>query len=188
MHKVKLRKWIKNCNWSESRIKNNKKQKWRPVGSVQFSCSVISDCLGPHESQHARPPCPSPTSEVYSNSCLSSQWCHPAISSSVIPFSSCPNPSQLLGSYNRKKESQMAVTKTVKRNAMELEQRKIPGSDWGPQVKQTALLASPIYIGAGGKKHAKRGAKIEPGASLLFASLGSAHLHVLRMYFSFACQ
>ena len=58
--------------------------------SVQFSCSVVSDSLWPHESQHARPPCPSPASRVHSNSHPSSQWCHPAISSSVIPFSSCP--------------------------------------------------------------------------------------------------
>ena len=58
--------------------------------SVQFSCSVISDSLWPHESQHARPPCPSPTPGVHSNSCRSSQWYHPAISSSVVPFSSCP--------------------------------------------------------------------------------------------------
>ena len=60
------------------------------VGSVQFSHSVVSDSLWPHESQHARPPCPSPTPGVYSDSRASSQWCHPAISSSVIPFSSCP--------------------------------------------------------------------------------------------------
>ena len=58
--------------------------------SVQFSCSVESDSLRPRESQHARPPCPSPTPGVHSNSHPSSQWCHPAISSSVIPFSSCP--------------------------------------------------------------------------------------------------
>ena len=58
--------------------------------SVQFSHSVMSDSLQPHESQHARPPCPSPTSGVHSDSCPSSQWCHPVISSSVIPFSSCP--------------------------------------------------------------------------------------------------
>ena len=58
--------------------------------SVQFSRSVMSDSLRSHESQHARPPCPSPTPGVHSNSCPSSQWCHPAISSSVIPFSSCP--------------------------------------------------------------------------------------------------
>ena len=58
--------------------------------SVQFSCSVMSDSLQPHEPQHARPPCLSPTPGVHSDSCPSSQWCHPAISSSVVPFSSCP--------------------------------------------------------------------------------------------------
>ena len=58
--------------------------------SVQFSCSVGSDSLQPHESQHARTPCPSPTPGVHSNSHPLSQWCHPAISSSVAPFSSCP--------------------------------------------------------------------------------------------------
>ena len=50
----------------------------------------MSDSLRPHESQHTRPPCPSPTPEVHSDSCLLSRWCHPAISSSVVPFSSCP--------------------------------------------------------------------------------------------------
>ena len=58
--------------------------------SVQFSCSVMSSCLWAHESQHARPPCPSPTPGGHPNSCPSSRWCHPAISSSVFPFSSCP--------------------------------------------------------------------------------------------------
>jgi len=58
--------------------------------SVQFSLSVVSDSLWPHELQHARPPCPSSTPGVHSDSCPLSQWCHPAISSSVIPFSSCP--------------------------------------------------------------------------------------------------
>ena len=57
---------------------------------VQFSRSVVSNSLRPHESQHARPPCPSPTPRVHPNSCPSSRWSHPAISSSVIPFSSCP--------------------------------------------------------------------------------------------------
>ena len=58
--------------------------------SGQFSRSVMSDSLRPHESQHARPPCPLPTPGVHSNSRRSSQWCHPVISSSVVPFSSCP--------------------------------------------------------------------------------------------------
>ena len=56
----------------------------------QFSCSVMSNSLQPHESQHARPPCPSPTPKVYPNPCPLSWWCHPAISSSVVSFSSCP--------------------------------------------------------------------------------------------------
>ena len=60
-----------------------------PRSSVQFSCSVVSDSLWPHESQHSRPPCPSPTPRVHSDSHPLSWWCHPAISSSVIPFSSC---------------------------------------------------------------------------------------------------
>ena len=58
--------------------------------SVQFSRSVVSDSLRPHELQHARPPCPSPTPRVHSDSRPSSPWCHPAISSLVVPFSSCP--------------------------------------------------------------------------------------------------
>ena len=58
--------------------------------SVQFSHSVMPDSLRPHESQHTRPPCPSPTPRVHSDSRPSSQWCHPAISSSVVPFSSRP--------------------------------------------------------------------------------------------------
>ena len=65
----------------------------------QFSCSVVSDSLRPHESQHTRPPCPSPTPRVYSHSCPSSLWCHPAISSSVVPFSSCPQSLPASGSF-----------------------------------------------------------------------------------------
>ena len=59
------------------------------ICSVQFSRSVVSNSLWPHGRQHARPPCPLPTPRVYSNSCPLNQWCHPTISSSVIPFSSC---------------------------------------------------------------------------------------------------
>ena len=60
------------------------------ISSVKFSRSVVSDSLRPYESQHARPPYPSPTPGVHWDSCPLSQWCHPTISSSVIPFSSCP--------------------------------------------------------------------------------------------------
>ena len=67
--------------------------------SVQFSRSVMSNSLQPHESQHARPPCPSPTPRVYSNSCPLSRWCHPTIASSVVPFSSCPQSLPASGSF-----------------------------------------------------------------------------------------
>ena len=67
--------------------------------SVQFSRLVVYDSLWPHESQHARPPCPSPAPRVYSNSCPLSRWCHPAISSFVVPFSSCPQSLPASGSF-----------------------------------------------------------------------------------------
>ena len=69
--------------------------------SVQFSRTAVSDSLRPHESQHTRPPCPSPTPRVHANPCPSIQWCHPAISSSVVPFSSCPQSFPALGSFPR---------------------------------------------------------------------------------------
>ena len=67
--------------------------------SVQVSHSVMSDSLQHHELQHARPPCPSPTPGVYPNPCPLSRWCHPTISSSVIPFSSCPQCFPASGSF-----------------------------------------------------------------------------------------
>ena len=69
------------------------------IYSVQFSCSVVSNSLRPHESQYARPPCPSPTPGVHPNSCPLSQWCHPTIASSVVPFSSCPQSFPASGSF-----------------------------------------------------------------------------------------
>ena len=77
--------WIKTVNKNFTKNKTT----W-PNDFIQFSRSFVSDSLRPHESQHARPPCPSPTPRVHSYSHPSSQWCHPAISSSVVPFSSCP--------------------------------------------------------------------------------------------------
>ena len=67
--------------------------------SVQFSCSVVPDSLRPHGLQHARPPCPSPTPGVHPNSCPSSWWCPPTISSSVVPFYSCPQSLPASGSF-----------------------------------------------------------------------------------------
>ena len=70
-----------------------------PFRSVQFSRSVVSNSLRPHEPQHARPPCLSPTPGVHPNPCPLSQWCHPTISSSVVPFSSCPQSFPASGSF-----------------------------------------------------------------------------------------
>ena len=80
------------CWWECKLVQPQWKTVWRflQFSSVQFSRSVMSNSLRPHELQHTRPPCPSPTPRVHSDSWPSSQWCHPAISSSVVPFSSCP--------------------------------------------------------------------------------------------------
>ena len=67
--------------------------------SVQFSCSVVSESLQPHELQHARPPCPSPTPGIHPNQCPSSRWYHPTISSSIVPFSSCLQSFPASGSF-----------------------------------------------------------------------------------------
>ena len=72
---------------------------WSEFSSVQFSCSVVSFSLPPHGPHHTRLPCPSPTPGVYPNSCLLSWWCHPTISSSVVPFSSCLQSFPASGSF-----------------------------------------------------------------------------------------
>ena len=73
--------------------------RWDSFSSVQFSCLVGSNSLQPHVSQHCRPPCPSPTPGVHPNPCPSSRSCHPTISSSVVPFSSCPQSFPASGSF-----------------------------------------------------------------------------------------
>ena len=89
-----MTKWFACSSWTE------KDFPFPPLSSsVQFSCSVMSSSLRPHEPQHARPPCQSPTPGVHPNSCPLSQWCHLTISSSVVPFSSCPQSFPKLGSF-----------------------------------------------------------------------------------------
>ena len=93
-----IEKWTKNMNWQIKKEKykrlTNREGKESDlscnikVSSVQSSRSAVSNSLWPHGLQHSRPPCPSPTPRVYSNSCPLSQWCHPTMSSSVIPISS----------------------------------------------------------------------------------------------------
>ena len=83
-----------------SEVRETRKDKYHMI-SVQFSCSVVSNCLWPHGLQHTRLPCPLPTPGVYSNSCPSIRWCHPAISSSVVPFSSHLQSFPVSGSFPR---------------------------------------------------------------------------------------
>ena len=85
-----MTKWALSQGCKDSSISANQSIQYTTFNSVQFSHSIASDTLQPHESQHTRPPCPSLSPRIHSNSCPSSQWRHPAISSSVVPFSSCP--------------------------------------------------------------------------------------------------
>ena len=89
---MKISHWFENISGNKFQDTNfvTSRYNYPNMASVQFSPSVMSDSLQPHESQHTRPPCPSPIPGVHPNSCPSSRWFHPAISSSVIPFSSCP--------------------------------------------------------------------------------------------------
>jgi len=99
------------------------------ISSVQFSRSVVSDSLRPHESQHARPPCPSPTPGVHPDSRPSSQWCHPAISSSVVPFSSCPQSLPASGSFPMSQGAWGAQSTGVSASASVLPMNT---QDWSP--------------------------------------------------------
>ena len=85
---------------SQKNLDSTRHLSLNPFNSVQFSCSVVSNSLWPHGLHHARPPCPSPTPRVDSNSCPLSRWCHPTISFSVLPFSSCLQSFPASGSFN----------------------------------------------------------------------------------------
>ena len=115
------------------------------VSSVQFSHSVVSDSLRPHEQQHVRPPCPSPTAGVHSDSRPSSQWYHPAISSSVIPFSSYPQslpasesfPMSQLFTWDGQSTGVSALASSLpKKSRADLLQNWLVGSPWSPRDPQ----------------------------------------------------
>ena len=94
-----LMRWMKLEPIIQSEVSQKEKQQYS-ISSVKFSRSVVSDTLWPHEPQYARPPCSSPTPGIHPNPCPSSQWCHPTLSSSVIPFSSCPQSFPASGSFS----------------------------------------------------------------------------------------
>ena len=96
--------------------------------SVQFSPSVMSDSLWPHGLQHTRPPCPSPTPRVYPNPCPLCQWCHPTISSSVVPFPSCPQSFPASWSFQ---VSQLSICVYIQRNIT------LPLKGWNTAISVT---------------------------------------------------
>ena len=124
--------------------------------SVQFSRSVVSSSLRPHESQHTRPPCPSQTPGVYSNSCPSSWWCHPAISSSVVPFSSCPQSLPASGSFPM---SQLftwggqSIRVSASASVLPMNTQDLPPSGWTGWISLQSKGLSTVFSNTTVQKH-----------------------------------
>ena len=128
------------------------KLKTKTKTSVQFSHSVVSDSLWPHESQHARPPCPSPTPGVHPDSRPSSQWCHPAISSSVVPFSSCPKslPASVI---SNELTLHMRWPKYWSFSFSNIPSKEIPGSEWTGWISLQSKGHSRVFSNTTAQKH-----------------------------------
>ena len=112
--------------------------------SVQFSVSVVSNSLWPHGLQHARPPCPSPTPGVYLNSCPLSRWCHPAILSSVVPFSSCPQSLPASGSFQMSQlfaSGGQSIGVSASTSVLPMNTQ-----DWSPLGQTGWIYLPPIYF------------------------------------------
>ena len=133
--------------------------------SVQFSCSVMSDSLRPHESQHARPPCPSQAPGVYSNSCPSSRWCHPAISSSVVPFSSCPQSLPASGSFQMSQLftwSGQSIGQSISASAsvLPVNTQDLSSLGWTGWISLQSKRLSIVFSNTTGQKHKFYGAQL----------------------------
>ena len=140
--------------------------------SVQFSRSVVSNSLRPHESQHARPPCPSPTPEVHWNSCPSSQWCHPAISSSVIPFSSCPQSLPASGSFPTSQLfawSGQSTGASVSASVLPMNTQELSLLGWTGWISLQSKGLSRVFSNTTVQKHQFFGAQL--------SSQSSSHIH-----------
>ena len=141
-------------------------------GSVQFSRSVVSISLWPHEPQHARPSCPSPTPGVHPNPCPLSQWCHPTISSSLVPFSSCPQSFPASGSFQMSKlftsgGQSIGVSASTSVSPMDTQ-------DWSPLgwigwISLQSKGLSRIFSNTTVQKHQFLGAQ--------FSSWSNSHIH-----------
>ena len=129
------------------------------LSSVQFSRSVVSDSLPPYESQHARPPCPSPIPGVYPNSCpvsVQSRWCHPAISCSVVPFSSCPQSLPAIRVFSNKSTLLMRWPKYWSFSFSIIPSKEIPGwfpSQWTGWISLQSKGISRVFSNTTIQKH-----------------------------------
>ena len=123
--------------------------------SVQFS-SVTQSCLtlcDPHESQHARPPCPPPTTRVYPNPCPSSRWCHPAISSSVVRFSSCPQSFPALGSFLMSQWGGQSIEVSTSASVLPMKTQDWPPLGWAGWISLQSKGLSRVFSNTTVQKH-----------------------------------
>ena len=146
-----------------------------PLGgrySVQFSRSVLCDSSRPHESQHARPPCPSPTPGVYSNSCPSSRWGHPATSSFVVPFSSCPQSLQASGSFPMSQlftSGGQSIGVSSSASVLPVNTQDWPPLGWTGWISLQSKGLSRVFSNTTVQKHQFFGAQL--------SSLSNSHIH-----------
>ena len=142
------------------------------IVSVQFSHSVMADSLWPHESHHTRPPCPSPTPGVHPNSCPSTWWCHPTISSSVVPYSSCLQSFPASGSFQVSQlfaSAGQCIGASASTSVLPMNTQ-----DWSP-LRKTGWLSlqskglSRVFSNTTVQKHQFFGAQL--------SSLSNSHIH-----------
>ena len=140
--------------------------------SVQFTRSVVSDYLRPHESQHVKPPCPSPTPRVHSDSGPSSQWCHPAISSSVVPFFSCPPIPPSIKVFSNESTRCMRWPKYWSFSFSIIPSKEIPGlipSEWIDWISLQSKGLSRVFSNTTVQKHQFFGTQL--------SSQSNSHIH-----------
>ena len=157
----------------EESVKCMERVTWKlTFSSVQFSRSVISDSSQPHESQYIGPHCPSPTPGVCSNSCPSSRWCHPAISPSVIPFSSCPEslpasesfPMSQLFTWGGQSTGVSALVSVLPKNTQDWS-----ASEWTGWISLQSKGLSRVFCNTTVQKHQFFGAQL--------SSQSNSHIH-----------
>ena len=140
--------------------------------SVQFSHSVMSNSLQPHGLQHARPPCPSPTPGVYPNSCPLSWWCHPTISSSVFPFSSCPQSFPASGAFPVSQffaSGGQSIGASASTSVLPMNTQDWSPLGWSGWISSQSKGLSRVFSNTTVKKHQSFGAQL--------SSQSNSHIH-----------